>query len=134
MRRKRSWAGSERSQGESRHMPTTMSERRWTAQYPELGTGPVPIEPCISPEYFQRERERIFHRVWLNVGREEEIPQAGDYFVKEIEVCNSSIIVTRSRGGAILGFHNMCAHRGNKLTRANRGHALGFVCGFHGWT
>src|SRR6266540_1377063 len=41
----------------------------WHAQYPELGTGPVPIEPYISQEYFALERERIFRKVWLNVGR-----------------------------------------------------------------
>lgn len=33
---------------------------KWTTQYADLGTGPIPIEYCNSPEYFERERERIF--------------------------------------------------------------------------
>src|SRR6266542_3377304 len=114
-------------------MVTAGGDRKWTLQYPELGTDPVPIEPCISPEYFERERERIFRRIWLNVGREEEIPQTGDYFVKELEVCGSSILVVRGKDGVIRSFHNMCSHRGNKVAREGGGRKGGFVCGFHGW-
>ncbi len=62
--------------------------KRWAQAYPELGTRPVPIEPCISPAYFEQEREKLSTRVWLNVGREEEILQAGDYFVKDVAVCS----------------------------------------------
>ena len=64
----------------------TNGNKQWAREYPELGTGPVPIEPCISPQYFELERERIFRRVWLNVGRVEEIPTAGDYFVQYLTV------------------------------------------------
>ena len=94
-------------------MATQINNKKWTTQYPELGTDPVPIEPCISPEYFERERESIFRRVWLNIGREEEIPYIGDYFVKELQVCQSSILVVRGKDGVIRAFHNMCSHRGN---------------------
>ncbi|CAN5690576.1 aromatic ring-hydroxylating dioxygenase subunit alpha [soil metagenome] len=114
-------------------MATATNNRKWTAQYPELGTAPIPIEHCISPQYFERERESIFRRVWLNIGREEEIPNRGDYFVKEIEVCNSSVLVVCGKDNVIRAFHNMCSHRGNKVVRGCVGRAGGFVCGFHGW-
>ncbi|CAN5690257.1 aromatic ring-hydroxylating dioxygenase subunit alpha [soil metagenome] len=114
-------------------MATVINNKKWTTQYPELGTDAVPIEPCISPEYFERERQRIFRRVWLNIGREEEIPHIGDYFVKELEVCQSSILVVRGKDGVIRAFHNMCSHRGNKVVRGCGGRTRGFVCGFHGW-
>lgn len=81
--------------------------KRWAQAYPELGTGPVPIEPCISPAYFEQEREKLSTRVWLNVGREEEIPQAGDYFVKDIAVCGASILVVREKDGQIRAFHKL---------------------------
>jgi len=29
-------------------------------KYPELGTGPVPVESCISPEFYEIEREKVF--------------------------------------------------------------------------
>ena len=41
---------------------------RWHDRYPELGTGPIAVEPYISPAFFERERETIFRKVWLNVG------------------------------------------------------------------
>jgi phenylpropionate dioxygenase-like ring-hydroxylating dioxygenase large terminal subunit len=115
-------------------MATPTATSKWTTKYPELGTDPIPIEHCISPQYFERERENIFRRVWLNLGREEQIPQTGDYFVKEIEVCNTSVLVVRGRDNVIRAFHNMCSHRGNKIVRECTGSAGGFVCGFHGWT
>lgn len=96
-------------------MKTETNGERWTTKYPELRTDPVPIEPCISPAFFERERDLIFRHVWLNIGREEEIPHPGDYFVKELAVTNSSILVVRGKDGRIRAFHNMCAHRGNKV-------------------
>lgn len=107
------------------------ASQKWTELYPELGTGPIPIEPILSSEQFERERESIFKRVWLNVGREEEIPERGDYIVKEI--CGSSILLVRGKDGVIRAFHNMCSHRGNNVVRDCRGRAGGFICGFHGW-
>ncbi|HKZ80384.1 MAG TPA: aromatic ring-hydroxylating dioxygenase subunit alpha [Pyrinomonadaceae bacterium] len=112
---------------------TAKTDQKWTTRYPELGTDPIPIEPCLSPHYFEHERERIFRRVWLNIGREEEIPHKGDYFIKELAVCPSSILVVRGKDDVIRAFFNMCSHRGNKVVRACTGRAGGFVCGFHGW-
>ena len=51
-------------------------EGSWTAHYPELGTGPVSYEDSISPEIHELEREAIFKRSWLNVGRVEQLSGA----------------------------------------------------------
>src|SRR3970282_2107128 len=110
-------------------MKTAPNSERWATRYPELGTEPLPVEPNISPEYFERERERIFKRCWLNVGRIDEIPKTGNYFIKEIETLRASVVVVRGKDGAIRGFYNVCRHRGNKLALEN-GHARSFVCGF----
>src|SRR3546814_4984624 len=40
-----------------------------------LGTGPVSCEPYRSPAYFERERENLFKRAWLTVGRVEQLPE-----------------------------------------------------------
>ena len=84
---------------------------KWHNRYPELGTGPVSIEPYISREYFERERELIFRKVWLNVGRVEQIPTPGDYFVKDLAVCNTSIVIVRGDDG-----------KDRKSTRLNSSH------------
>ena len=107
--------------------------KRWAPKYPHLGTGPVPIEPCISPEYFERERRYIFRRTWLNVGRVEEIPNAGDYFVRDIAVAGASVIVARGQDGKVRAFHNVCSHRGNRMVWDQTGNCNGFTCSFHAW-
>lgn len=114
-------------------MASTSSSPRWAARYPDLGTDPLPVEPNISPEYFERERKGVFRRSWLNVGRIDEIPEAGDYLVKELETLRTSVVVVRGKDGEVRGFHNVCKHRGNKLA-SGTGRARSFVCGFHGWT
>lgn len=115
-------------------MTTAASEKRWARQYPELGTSLIPTESYISKEYFERERERIFKQSWLMLGRVEEIPKPGDYFVREVEIAKTSIIVVRGQDGLIRGFHNVCRHRGNRVATTGCGSAKGFMCGFHGWT
>ena len=107
---------------------------KWTEQYPELGTGPLPVAPYISREYFELERERIFRKVWLNIGRVEQIPNPGDYFVKELAICKTSILVVRGKDSVVRAFHNMCSHRGNQLVWDTRGTCPAFTCKFHGWT
>ena len=41
-------------------------------------------EDSISPEVYELEREAIFRRSWLNVGRVEQLPRKGSYFTKEL--------------------------------------------------
>lgn len=115
--------------------PVADLHKRWSLEYPELGTDPVPTEPCISPEYFELERERVFKKVWLYVGRVEEVPNPGDYLMKDLPAANTSIVVTRGKDGAVRAFHNICSHRGNKLVWDGSGSCRGyFSCKFHGWT
>ena len=111
-----------------------LTHKTRTLKYPELGTEPLPIRPCIDPEEFKAEREAVFRRSWLNVGRVELIPEAGDYFVREIEVCYTSVLVVRGHDNVIRAFHNMCSHRANQVVWQKRGKCRGaFVCPFHGW-
>jgi phenylpropionate dioxygenase-like ring-hydroxylating dioxygenase large terminal subunit len=108
--------------------------KKWHDLYPELGTGPIPIEPYVSREYFEKEQALIFRKVWLNVGRVEQLPNPGDYLVKDLAICKTSILIVRGKDGTIRAFHNMCAHRGNKLVADAGGTCKGlFTCKFHGW-
>ena len=91
------------------------AEGSWTEHYPQLGTAPVSYEDSISPEYYEREREAIFARTWLNVGRVEQLPRVGSYFTKEIDAARTSIVVVRAADQQVRAFYNMCRHRGNKL-------------------
>ncbi len=59
---------------------------------------------------FAEERERIWFGSWICIGRAAEIPEPGDYLVRDL--AGESIVVTRSRSGEVRGFYNVCAHRG----------------------
>jgi phenylpropionate dioxygenase-like ring-hydroxylating dioxygenase large terminal subunit len=114
-------------------------EGSWTEHYPELGTGLVSYEDSISPEFYELEREAIFRRAWLNVGRVEQLPRNGSYFTKELAVAKTSIVIARDMQGGVRAFHNICRHRGNKLVwrdfpkRETSGVCRQFSCKYHGW-
>src|SRR5262249_56136034 len=91
------------------------AEGSWTEHYPDLGTGPVSYEDSISPEVYERERDAIFARTWLNVGRVEQLPKVGSYFTREIDAARSSIVVVRSSKDEIRAFHTICRPPANNL-------------------
>ena len=70
------------------------AEGSWTQHYPNLDTGLISYEDSVSPEFYELEREAVFKRAWLNVGRIDLLPRNGSYFTKELAVANTSIIVS----------------------------------------
>jgi phenylpropionate dioxygenase-like ring-hydroxylating dioxygenase large terminal subunit len=120
------------------HFPKP-AEGSWTEHFPGLGTDLVSFEDSISPEYYELERQAIFQRTWLNVGRVEQLPRTGSYFTKEIHAARTSVIVVKDAGGEVRAFHNICRHRGNKLVWQDypgeevAGSARQFICKYHAW-
>jgi phenylpropionate dioxygenase-like ring-hydroxylating dioxygenase large terminal subunit len=115
------------------------AEGSWTEHYPDLGTGAVSFRDSTSPEFYAAEREAIFKRAWLNVGRIEDVPRVGSYFTKDIAAVGTSIIVVKGKDQQIRAFHNVCRHRGNKLVwndfpnEETKGVCRQFTCKYHGW-
>ncbi len=111
----------------------------WTELYPQLGTDPVNYDDSIDPQWFEDERDAVFRRSWLNVGRVEQLARTGSYFTKELDVLRTSVILVRDADGQIRGFHNICRHRGNKLVwtdypgEEDSGTCRQFACKYHGW-
>ena len=111
----------------------------WTEHHPELGTGSVSFEDSVSPAFHELEREAIFRRAWLYVGRAEQVARSGSYFTRELPGLRTSIIVSRAADDRIRAFHNVCRHRGNRLVWEGTpredtcGHARQLVCKYHGW-
>lgn len=102
----------------------------------EIGSGgarALPGEFYTSPEIFREERERIFLRRWLCAGREEQVAQPGDFFVRAVG--SESLVILRDRAGALRAFHNVCRHRGARLCESDRGKLPRTIqCPYHAWT
>ena len=112
-----------------------LTHKTHTPRHPELGTGPIPIQSCIDPAIFEQEREAIFGTSWINVGRVETIPNPCDYFVRDLDVCRTLVLVVRGQDGKVRAFHNMCRHRGNQVVWDTHGNCRGrLTCRFHGWS
>ena len=111
----------------------------WTEHHPELGTANVPFEDSVSPAFYELEREAIFRRAWLNVGRVEDLPRRGTWFTKDLVAAGTSLLVVRGMDDEVRAFHNVCRHRGNKILwdHSPRETASGvcrqFTCKYHGW-
>jgi glycine betaine catabolism A len=98
-----------------------------------------------SPEIFALETARIFHAQWFCVGRAEQLRERGDCL--HVDLAGESVIVLRSREGALSAFYNVCRHRGSQLVRATalpdvadpgavRSSRVGaaVVCPYHAWS
>jgi len=90
----------------------------------------IPASDYVSPQFARREEERLWPRVWQMACREEEIPKVGDYYTYDI--VDDSIIVVRTAPDEIKAYHNVCMHRGRRLTKGC-GHTVKLHCKFHGW-
>jgi phenylpropionate dioxygenase-like ring-hydroxylating dioxygenase large terminal subunit len=97
----------------------------------------VPVEAYISEEYVRAERDKLWRKVWLQVGRVEDLPEVGSYLT--FEILDDSIVVVRTATDKIRAYHNVCSHRGRRLVDTPPGarHACGkkqmFICAYHGW-
>jgi Rieske 2Fe-2S family protein len=97
------------------------------------GAKTLPGRFYTSPELFGQDLERVFLRQWICAGREERIPQPGDYFVRTIGA--ESVLIVRGRDGVVRAFHNVCRHRGTRICEEAAGHFKNAIrCPYHAWT
>ncbi|WP_051953726.1 aromatic ring-hydroxylating oxygenase subunit alpha [Xenophilus azovorans] len=83
------------------------------------------------PQVFDDEMDAIFHKGWVYVGHESEIPKPGDYVSRRMG--KQSMILTRGADQEIALLYDRCPHRGNKICPADHGSVQSFVCVYHGW-
>jgi glycine betaine catabolism A len=74
----------------------------------------LPRAAYVSGEVFERERQAMFLREWFCVGREEHIPQRGDYLA--VDVAGEPVLVVRAEADEVRAFYSVCRHRGSTLT------------------
>ena len=96
--------------------------------------GKLPAANYSSETHYQNEIDAVFRKTWLNICREDDLPNAGDFLVHDLHDVGAPVIIVRGQDKKIRAFYNMCTHRGNVVEPTNKGNRKGFKCNFHGWT
>ena len=92
----------------------------------------LPVEAYTSQEWFNREQELIFSKVWRYGGFVEDITEPGEYISVQAGLNNIFIVMGRDR--RLRAFHNLCRHRGTQLLRAVGKTQKAITCPYHDWT
>ena len=92
----------------------------------------VHVAVYTRPEIFDAEMERIFHKTWVFVGHDSEVPEPGDFRLRTIG--KVPVIMVRDRKGEVHVMVNRCRHRGNAVCQVDQGNTNEFYCAYHGWT
>ncbi len=83
-----------------------------------------------SDEFFHREVNSIFMKVWNFMGHVDQVPNPGDFVA--LEFVGVPFIICRDETGALRAFANSCRHRGSKVA-IGKGNTKEFMCPYHGW-
>jgi phenylpropionate dioxygenase-like ring-hydroxylating dioxygenase large terminal subunit len=94
-------------------------------------TKEVSMRALADPEIYKLELERIFTKTWICLGHDSELPEAGDYVVRNMG--GDQVIVARAADGEIHVSLNICPHRGMRICSAEAGKAMIHRCVYHGW-
>ena len=91
----------------------------------------MPPAAYHSEEFHALERDRIFGREWLCVGRDKDIPNTGDYLTFSIN--DQPVFSIRGKDDVVRSFSNVCLHRMMRLV-TGQGNCRRIVCPYHAWT
>jgi len=98
----------------------------------DLEQGFLPVRVFNDRRIHDLELRRIFARSWVFIGHESEIPNPGDFAMRNIG--EDPFIFVRGDDGTIRVLFNSCRHRAAQVCRTEMGNAKSFTCPFHGWS
>ena len=90
----------------------------------------LPQPAYTDADVFAADVEHVFARAWTFAGHSCELGP-GDWF--RVTLGRDQVIVVRDHDGTLHAHHDVCAHRGSRVTTAERGTARAFVCPYHQW-
>ncbi len=111
---------------------TVLERLKETAELSFEDARPIPPEVHHSRAFLERERESVFTREWICVGRADEVSAHGDYLTHDI--AGVPIFVIRQADCSIKAFVNACAHRFSRLLSGETGSRKRISCPYHAWT
>jgi phenylpropionate dioxygenase-like ring-hydroxylating dioxygenase large terminal subunit len=91
----------------------------------------LPGDFYADPRILALEREQLFGREWICVGRREEVAAQGDFVA--VRILDEPIVIVHGEDGRIRALSNVCRHRGTVIA-AGRGNLRRLICPYHHWT
>ena len=85
-----------------------------------------------STEAFEIELDRVFASSWACLGHGSDVARPGDLL--PVQLLGVPLLMTRTAGGAVRVFHNVCSHRGNRLVPEPCRTRGAIRCAYHAWT
>lgn len=92
----------------------------------------MPPACYTSPAFYEFERDAIFGREWICIGRAEQVPNPGDYL--GVTVVDEPLVMLRDRDGEIVVMSAVCRHRGVPLVDGPGNCGQFLRCPYHWWT
>ena len=92
---------------------------------------PMPGAIYHSEAFAALERDCIFLRDWICLGRAADLSREGAFATET--VADVPVLAVRQADGTIRAYLNVCAHRFAKLVDARAGAKKLFVCPYHSW-
>jgi phenylpropionate dioxygenase-like ring-hydroxylating dioxygenase large terminal subunit len=93
----------------------------------------LPAWTYRSPALLELEKQELFRKHWQLAAHVSDVAAPGDFIT--VDIADDRALVVRGEDGAVRAFHNLCRHRGSRVTAERSGHCpRAFVCPFHGWT
>ncbi|MGP9022035.1 aromatic ring-hydroxylating oxygenase subunit alpha [Streptomyces sp. BR1] len=107
-----------------------------TSEATEIGPSllrTLPGRYYCDPVVFAREQEHVFESLWFCAVRAAELERPGAF--RTVQVGRESVLVVRTRQGALRAFLNVCRHRGARVCVEESGTVRRtFQCPYHAWT
>ena len=101
------------------------------ATAPVNEAGILPPILYTSSEFYRFERDTIFTKEWLCVGRTSQIPDPGDWY--QFTLLDEPLLVVRDRDGQVRVLSAVCQHRGMVVAEGS-GNCNKFLCPYHHWS
>jgi choline monooxygenase len=99
---------------------------------PLVEASTIPAPWYIDSRIMELERQTLFTRSWLMVGRGDQVREPGQYITSEL--AGEPILVVRGSDSLLRGFFNVCRHHAAAVMTEAEGRTHNLRCPYHGWT
>jgi len=92
----------------------------------------IPAAWYLDERIEDLERERVFGRNWIAVGRVDQAAAPGQFFT--VELAGEPLVIVRGADGELRAFYNVCRHHAAAVANVPCGTVQHLRCPYHGWT